>query len=407
MSRPKASAPRRRWIMPSLAVAAIAVTATVVAIALRARPTQPSPPVTAAQPTVSPVDRSATAIPVPPVLFAVISGIRPENGDATNAHVDLVDPVGALVAHVALPHGTSRQFGFPTAPVGLTVGNTLGAYVSNGDAVFRISRDGTATRLGAVPSDVASMVISPDGSRWAYSVVTWSNDATITATTDVFVGDAGTVGNRVVTLHRPNIEGTYEGGYRPLAWTTKGILLGSDPTQVGGEGPFIDSGYAQAVVVLMDPTAGAISQPLAPTGCLFQDIADDGTVACLPGRGQNGTSITLISPQGATSRLPMPRSDWIGDVRFLQGSRDVVFETATLLNASQGVGWRTDVGVIIGGTTRMVTHDVGVQAHVTVIDPSTVLIINSGTDAAGANLIHLDTGTTGHLGGQFAMAVVR
>jgi hypothetical protein len=143
------------------------------------------------------------------------------------------------------------------------------------------------------------------------------------------------------------VNGSYGGGYQVVRWDTSGVLLGTDPTSVGGGGPFISDGYSLATVVRMDPLTGAVSSPLC-TGGRFGDVAPDGTVACLTGPNTD-VQIIVTSPDGSTTTIDtgMP---FAGQVGFVGSSSLLTYGTSNdVWNAN---GWTTNLLVVqLGGAT--------------------------------------------------------
>ena len=87
-----------------------------------------------------------------------------------------------------------------------------------------------------------------------------------------------------------------------MAWTDAGIVAQGD----NGCGAFSTSTLAIAPAILIDPATGAATglAPRIGPDCTFQDIADDGTIACYVGGSAPG--IRVITPDGKQTKYSVP-----------------------------------------------------------------------------------------------------
>ncbi len=283
---------------------------------------------------------------------------------ATPAPTPTPTPAGPLAACVSAPAGgTPAAWGFgvikgseievlstggtvlnKTSLVG--VGDTVPVWVGVGQAevylytkstgeLSVLDRSGVAQNLGTVTptggwndTDNISLAESPSGTCWAFSVNSY--DANAVATSELYVGGTGIAPTLLATLTRANmLNGVDAGGYQLLRWDTLGVLLGSDPTEVGGAGPFITESYSFGVVVRIDPQTKAVSAPLCGSG-RFADQAPDGTVACITGLNSDA-KIEVTKPGGSTTTIDT-RSESAGEVAFVGGSSLLTYCTSAAGN---------------------------------------------------------------------------
>ena len=266
--------------------------------------------------------------------------------------------------------------------------------------------DGALHALATLDTAPAGVADSPDGQSLVYSLVSWSGAGQSTgpiATSRIYVLAYGGAPRLVATLSRPNgtgaPRGAYLGGYRVLRWDAAGVLLGSDPTGVGGYGPFIGEGYGLSTVVRLDPTTGSVSSPLTP-GCRFSDVAGDGTTACV-----SGSAIEVRSPSGSTRTIDTG-AKWVGDVAFTSDSSSLTFSTAIYPQGeASSVGWFDHLFVVhLGGglpAPRELTPPEGWRVSETfafdrLLDPNTVaeVIDTSNFEHDTVELVDLTTGRT-------------
>jgi hypothetical protein len=355
---------------------------------------------------------SSSAMPVPTVPYIAIGASSANSGPL--GVVEIIDLSGRVVASSDLGHNGVIA-GATVAGVG-----SRGVYIREaGGTLSRLQVDGTLHPLGALPGqpsdDVAGLAESPDGSRWAYSVVSFSSsDGNVTATSRIYIGAEGASPVLAATLTRPNLASGFGGGYRVMRWDPAGLLLGTDPTGVGGLGPFIGEGYARASVVRMDPLTATLSSPLAPSGCQFGDVAGDGSVACSTRSGiqvirPDGTSaastLNVTTPAGAD--FPVRA----GGLAFLGGSTSLLYlvDTPGAGNGDPAVsgGWTDTVytahvaGSVIAGDQVVATGNNVNEAGnewADVIDAGRLAVIDGPDAGSNAVVVTLSTGATRNLG---------
>jgi hypothetical protein len=231
-------------------------------------------------------------------------------------------------------------------------------YDSQTGQLSRLGLEGPLQPLVTIPGspdgdlDLAGLAESPNGRCWIYSVVTWDQDSG-SATTRLYVGGASTAPVLLGTYTRGNTsEGRYAGGYRVLAWTASGVLLGTDPSGVGGAGPFIGDGYSRASVVELNPVTGTLStSSLCPSGDTFGQMSADGSVvACVSDTGSQA-QITLSQPAAGTSIVIPTGATLAGHVLFTEGANALTYCTGDEQAATDGSGsgwtetlWRLSIG---------------------------------------------------------------
>jgi hypothetical protein len=236
------------------------------------------------------------------------------------SEIEVLGTSGAVLNTAPLGNGYTL-----TEPVTVGVGQA-GVYFydeSTGELSV-LGKSGAAQNLAQISptggwsagNNAVSLAESPNGACWAFSLVSYG--ASQASTSQIYVGGTGVTTTLVDTLTRANaINGAVAGGYQLLRWDAAGLLLGTQPTGVGGGGgPFLDDDYALATVVRLDPQTATLSAPLCSSG-QFGDEAADGTVACLTGINTN-TAIEVTKPGGSTTTLDTGAQ--AGQVAFVGGS---------------------------------------------------------------------------------------
>jgi len=308
-----------------------------------ANPSVSSTPSAAAGPLASCVG----AAPTTPTLSASgpLIAVEPSISD-----VELVDTSGVVANQTAAAVDSSTGFN----PVGQGPSGVYLYDLNTGDLEV-LGPSGPPQELGQVTAssnlDSISLAESPNAQCWILADTTY--DSNLNGTTRLYVSSSGGTPVLGATLR---LDANQGGGYRVLRWDASGVLLGADPTGVGGGGPFIDESYSLPGVVSFDPLSGAVSSPLCKDG-RFGDVAADGTVACVTGIGTDA-QIVVTRPAGSTSTIDtgLPLA---GQVAFVGGSSFLTYCTSDgVWNAN---GWTTNLlSVQLGsGTPSPVTLSSG------------------------------------------------
>ncbi len=194
----------------------------------------------------------------------------------------------------------------PSAPViagggTLTISGPLGGRLIGtvGHSIIALSSDGTFTTLEKNVAGSLSVVGRDDGQAWAWAVQTNlpACGSKTRATFDVYTDDGSGA--------RRSASASFGAGVTQVtlvAWTSAGIVARGD----NGCGSFSTSTLAIAPAILIDPATGAATglAPRIGTDCTFQDIADDGAIACYVGGSAPG--IRVITPSGTQTEYSVP-----------------------------------------------------------------------------------------------------
>ena len=172
-----------------------------------------------------------------------------------------------------------------------TDGQQIGSNVS----IVAISADGTLTTLEENVAGAPSVIGREDGQAWAWAVQTNAPDcgSSTRATLDIYI-DEGSGAKKIATVSFG--AGVTEASL--AAWTAAGIVVSGD-NQCGDLGA---STLATSRAILINPATGAATGLAGRIGtdCSFQDIADDGTIACSVGGASPG--IRFVAPDGKQTK---------------------------------------------------------------------------------------------------------
>ena len=309
------------------------------------------------------------------------------------ASVELIDTRGDVLNQAAIqPYAGATPVG--QGPDGIYL------YTASTGEVALLGPTGPLQEVASITAvndfDDFSLAASPNGQCWMFSDTSY--DSNLNGTSRMYVGfNSGAAPILLATLTRSTSTDGGSPGYRLLRWDSAGVLLGSDPTGVGGGGPFIGEGYSLPGVVRMNPLTGALSPPLCTTG-RFADVASDGTLACLTGWGTD-SEIEVTSPGGSTTTIDtgMP---FAGQIGFAGGSSLLTFCTSS--DVWTDGAWTTNLlAVQLGaGTPMPETLSSGAgpgqnessYAWFKIVDGTSMFETRGGTGASSLVMINLLTG---------------
>jgi hypothetical protein len=225
-------------------------------------------------PSATPISATPTlpVIPPPPPIPPLLAFNSTLNSGET-----LYSSTGARTG--SLPTNTPYNVVSP-------LGDRLLAEHRNGggavDSLYAMTATGATSKLETIsnPADFIDAIGSGDGTRWAWMLKGTVNGCVQpppSATTYLYIGS--TPGASTLVAKLPPLKGQL--GWTFYQWTAAGIVLDEGGRPGCYEGPRINVDHTD----LLNPATGALT-PLGPrlgTGdCILQDIADDGTVACVP-----------------------------------------------------------------------------------------------------------------------------
>ncbi len=325
-------------------------------------------PTSAAQTSPTPAPSSiATPAPVPVPL-------PPLEGTDSAGNTILYNASGMATATLAA--------GSPDSVVS-PLGNRLLAERSNAahavDALDAISADGSTQQLETIgdPAGFIDAIGARDGRAWAWMMKGTTNGCAgqrpPAATTNVYV--ASRPGSEALIAQlAPLSNGAQWMFYQ---WTAAGIVLTEGGPTGCSNGPRINTDPTD----LLNPSTGSVT-PLASrlgTGCVLQDMADNGTVVCTTLNyfksqspiAASATLLRIVSPSG--------RSEEVTAAQFLQGCSSPMGSPAPAFGDMSISGDGRYVSV-----TQWCNGQQTVQATTWVIDAQTLAVTQVSVAGIGA-----------------------
>ncbi|MGA8521781.1 MAG: hypothetical protein WB807_01845 [Candidatus Dormiibacterota bacterium] len=235
-----------------------------------------------------------------------------------------------------------------------------GAYWSQSGAEHELTTSGAVRTLGPVPGDANGVVISPDGTSYAYSTSDQSNAGNLNRIVVVHPGGSTTtIADR---FDNPNVQtaDAPEGWqYYLISWTSPGIAFARVPTGGCGCGSFdmqMQSAYSATinpVTEVVTPLTGSWTCPLSAVGPGMQ-------TACFSS-DTNGNTVGLRITSGGVLRhnFPMSGVNVGGDAVFSPAGTELAYVTVPSSEATCGATWNATLRILNLATGAAVTRTLG------------------------------------------------
>lgn len=297
-------------------VAALATTSTAPATAATPPPAATQPPAATSLPAATPT--VVTTPPPPPSVIAVAN----ENSPSGPLEVALVTSDGRLLASTNVP---------PDARWTISVGPRA-AYWVTGGKLRSIDEHGVVTTLANVPlTESGRVVLSPDGSQWAYA--TTSTVKTIT-TDRIYRGAIGQPARLIVDTTAEAWQ------YYLMSWTAQGILVEHQPLGGCGCGTPFDMQMTATSTAFINPVTGMATSLGTSETCPLSGIGSDATLACFH-ETSTGASDSLRFTNGSRTTYQYALSGKnVGGAATFNGSTLAYATVPSTAGGCGGADWR-------------------------------------------------------------------
>jgi hypothetical protein len=332
-------------------------------------------PAAPAATTPPPASAPPVAITPPPPSLIVVAD---ETSSGPTLEVALVTSNGVVLASTQVPQDARWTIG-----VGLRA-----AYWVTGGRLQSLDEHGVVTTLATVPqSESGRVVLSPDGSQWAYA--TTSTSATNIITNRIYRSAIGMaaqlVAERTADPYHPAAGLPSQWQYYLQSWTAQGILVERQPVGGCGCGTPFDMQMTATSTAFIDPVTG-VATPLGTSeSCPLSGIGSDATLACfhhtLTGASD---SLRFVNGSHTTYQYTLSGKNYGGAATF-NGSTLAYATVPSTAGGCGGPDWRpqTTLHVMDIRTGNAITVGRTGLAPVAWLADGSILAILSVAHAAG------------------------
>jgi hypothetical protein len=227
-------------------------------------------PAAPAATTPPPASAPPVAITPPPPSLIVVAD---ETSSGPTLEVALVTGNGVVLASTQVPQDARWTIG----------SGPRAAYWVTGGMLQSLNEHGVVTTLATVPhSESGRIVLSPDGSQWAYA--TTSTGATNIITNRIYRSAIGMaaqlVAERTADPYHPAAGLPSQWQYYLQSWTAQGILVERQPVGGCGCGTPFDMQMTATSTAFIDPVTGMATPLGTSESCPLSGIGSDATLAC-------------------------------------------------------------------------------------------------------------------------------
>ena len=286
-----------------------------------------SPPVTTPAPANTP-GPAATPAPQPPVESAVLVVESPESDGAYA--VSLVNATGHALATA---HVANQDEWTVTAARG-------GAYWMDGGRVKLLASSGAVSDVGSVPRSAGELLVSPDGSAYAYDTNTAVS--TTSAVTDnrivvqVIGGASRVIADRLSDPSHPVRDAPQQWMYGLMSWTAQGILFRREVTGTCGCQAF-DMDMIAGFTGIIDPGTEIVTDLTADSSCPLTALGSGLAAGCFHINSSGGAdSLRVLAAGTATSQFTLSGQNAAGYGVFSADGATLAYETVPTANSGCG-----------------------------------------------------------------------
>ena len=261
--------------------------------------------------------------------------IPPVNAGSTNPIVVTVAETGSnVLLEIVNASGTvvTRTTADPVSPW-LTAAGAGGAYWTQGGEEHELTTTGVVRTLGAVPADTNGVVISPDGTSYAYATSDQLTNGT--ALNRIFVvrpGDRATViADRISDPNHPTADAPESWDYYLIDWNADGIAFARVLTGGCGCGSF-DMQMQSANSAIINPSTEVVTALTNDDSCPLSNVGPGAATVCFASSETTGATEGIrIGARGVvTHTYSLSGTTVAGDAVFAPNGDELAYITIPL-----------------------------------------------------------------------------
>ncbi|HEY6469071.1 MAG TPA: hypothetical protein VI434_04820 [Candidatus Dormibacteraeota bacterium] len=318
----------------------------------------------------------------------------------SNQLLEIVSGSGTVVAKTTID---------PPSPW-LTAAGAGGAYWTQGGAEHELTTSGVVRTLGAVPADANGVVISPDGTSYAYTTSEQLKNGTALNRIFVVRPDAAAVviADRISDPNHPTSDAPESWDYYLIDWSADGIAFARVLTGGCGCGSF-DMQMQSANTAIINPTTEVVTALTNDDSCPLSNVGPGTETVCFASSENTGaTEGVRIGAGGVvTHNYSLSGTTVAGDAVFAPNGDELAYITIPLsqdtcgatitptlriLNTSTGSASDRNIGDFapaLWGSNGLIygTMSAGENSWVVTVNPVTFAVTHVGGSLRGTAFI--------------------
>jgi hypothetical protein len=283
-----------------------------------------------------------------------------------------------------------------------------GAYWAENGIEHELTTSGAVRALGSVPSDATGVVISPDGTSFAYATAAPAPSGSITNRIVVVrPGRApAIVADRVSDPNHPTADAPASWSYYLIGWNGSGIAFARVPSGGCGCAPF-DMQMQSAYSASIDPATLRVTTLTADSSCPLSSVGPGLETVCFAS-GSTGTSAIHIASGGTLIHsYRLSAANVAGDAVFAPSGKALAYvtiptsqntcsttltPTLRLLNVATGAAVARNVGdftPLVWAPAGPIYGQMatGSATWLAAVNPATLAVTRLTADSQGAALV--------------------
>ena len=215
-----------------------------------------------------------------------------------------------------------------------------GAYWMDGGRVKLLTQSGTVRDIGGVPAGAGELLVSPDGSAYAYDTNTVVRSSSAATENRIIVqvvgGPARIIADRISDPSHPTADAPPQWMYGLMSWTKQGILFRREVTGTCGCQAF-DMQTLAGYTGIIDPGSDNLTDLTSNTSCPLTALGAGMATGCFHGISSGAADMLRIVTAGRmTSQLALSGKNVGGDGVFSADGTTLAYETVPTADAGCG-----------------------------------------------------------------------
>jgi hypothetical protein len=244
-------------------------------------------------------------------------------GTGDNEWLEIVNASGAVV---------TKTYIDPTSPW-LTAAGAGGAYWTQGGEEHELTTGGAVRTIGAVPADANGVVISPDGTSYAYATSEQLKNGT--ALNRIVVvrpgAPAAVIADRISDPNHPTADAPESWDYYLINWTADGIAFARVMTGGCGCGSF-DMQMQSANSAIINPSTEVVTALTNDDFCPLSNVGPGAETVCFASSANTGATEGIrLGANGVVSHnYSLSGTTVAGDAVFASTGNELAYITIPL-----------------------------------------------------------------------------